>query len=461
MLSVDAMRSDLAALRTIIEESHPNPYRSTDQSSIDRSWVLADRKLTKPMSSIEFLNFIAPLLTQFNDGHTAMDLPHESEAFRAYTKSGGKLFPFRVAIRNEKLYITESIGDMKVDRGSEILAIDGRKTAQVLRDLRPLAMGDTPAGRDSALARLIGLYLWQRYGTGTKIALSVRRPSGEIAVVSGAGIDWEKYSGVLFGDKPVHSYELTPSVYVIEVNKMQSRDEVKKAIDDAFAVVREKGYPHLAIDLRRNGGGNSVVGDWVIEHLTRKPYNQGGTKEVRISKYLSQTSQSYAKWIAPQKERFGVSGDRIVIKYQGDGEAVETDKWVYQGKVHLLTGPRTYSSGFMMAEAFKCYGFGQLLGESPGSHRNLSGELRAFTLPRSKWVGFVAVAQFFPPCYQKQKSDLLLPDVHIEQTLADLTAGKDTVLEYLRSVAANESVAQQNSGSGSPGSSSEQSKPRN
>lgn len=458
MLSVDDMRSDLAALRTIIEQTHPNPYRSANQSTVDRNWVLADRKLTKPMSSVEFLNFIAPLLTQYNDGHTAMDLPHESEAFKAYTKAGGKLFPFRVAIKNDKVYVTESIGDVQVDRGSEILAIDGRKTAQVLRDLRPLAMGDTPAGRDSALARLISLYLWQRYGTGTKMALSVRRPSGEIAPVTGAGIDWEKYSGILFGDKPIHSYELSSSVYVIEVNKMQSRGDVKKAIDDAFAVVREKGYPHLAIDLRKNGGGNSVVGDWVIEHLTRRSYNQGGTKEVRISPYLTETSPSYVKWIAPQKERFGVTGDRIVIKYEGDGEAAESDKWVYPGKVHLLTGPRTYSSGFMMAETFKCYGFGQLVGESPGSHRNLSGELRAFTLPRSKWVGYVAVAQFFPPCYQKQQSDFLVPDVPVEQSLADLTAGKDTVLEYLKSLAVDESVAQQGSGQLS---SSERSKPAN
>jgi C-terminal processing protease CtpA/Prc len=444
MLSVDDMRSDLAALRAVVEQSHPNPYRSANQSAVDRNWVLAERKLTKPMSSVEFLNFIAPLLTQYNDGHTAMDLPHESEAFKAYTKSGGKLFPFRGVIKNEKLYITESIGDMNVDRGSEILSIDGRKTPAILRDLRALAMGDTPAGRDSALARLISLYLWQRYGTGTKIALSIRRPSGQISAVSGSGIDWEKYSGILFGDKPINSYELTPSVYVIEVNKMQSRDEVKKAIDEAFAVVREKGYPHLAIDLRKNGGGNSVVGDWVIEHLTSRPYNQGGTKEVRVSQYLSQTSQSYANWIAPQKERFGVTGDRIVIKYQGDGEAAETDKWVYTGKVHLLTGPRTYSSGFMMAEAFKCYGFGQLVGESPGSHRNLSGEMRYFTLPRSRWGGFVAVAQFFPPCYQKQKSDFIVPDVPVEQSIADLAAGKDTVLEYLKTIAAKEPIAREN-----------------
>ncbi len=455
------MRSDLAALRAIVEQSHPNPYRSADQSTVDRNWVLADRKLTKPMSSVEYLNFIAPLLTQYNDGHTAMDLPHESEAFTAYTKAGGKLFPFRVAIKNDKLYITESLGGTSIDRGSEVLAIDGRKTPVVLRDLRQLAMGDTPAGRDSALARLLSLYLWQRYGTGTKFALSVRRPSGEVAAVTGAGVDWERYSDVLFGDKPIHSYELSPSVYVIEVNKMQSRDEVKKAIDDAFAIVREKGYPHLAIDLRKNGGGNSVVGDWVIEHLTRRPYNQGGTKEVRISPYFAQTSKSYANWIAPQKERFGVTGDRIVIKYEGDGEAADTDKWVYTGKVYLLTGPRTYSSGFMMAEAFKCYGFGQLVGESPGSHRNLSGEMRYFSLPRSKWGGFVAVAQFFPPCYQKQRSDFLAPDVPLKQSLADLTAGKDTVLEYLKSIAANESVAGQGSGQSSEGGSPERPKSAN
>jgi hypothetical protein len=126
------------------------------------------------------------------------------------------------------------------------------------------------------------------------------------------------------------------------------------------------------------------------------------------------------------------------MKYEGDGESPAADKWVYRGKVHLLTGPRTYSSGFMMAEAFKCYGFGKLVGESPGSHRNLSGEMRYFTLPRSKWGGFVAVAQFFPPCYLKQKSDLLVPDLHIEQSIEDLIAGKDTVLEFLKSLTSNE-----------------------
>ena len=34
------------------------------------------------------------------------------------------------------------------------------------------------------------------------------------------------------------------------------------------------------------------------------------------------------------------------------------------------------------------------------------------------------------------------PDVPVEQTLADLTAGKDTVLEFLKRIAANETIAE-------------------
>ncbi|HEX2639221.1 MAG TPA: S41 family peptidase, partial [Pyrinomonadaceae bacterium] len=394
-LSVEDMRSDLSTLRSIIEQSHPNLYRSSDKSSVERRWLSAQKALKKPMSTIEFLNFVSPLINQYNDAHTSMDLPFEDEAFKSYIKNDGRFFPFQVMIDGDRLYITGSLGNTTLAPGTEIIAIGKRSAKQVLSELRPIVMGDSPAGRDSALQRLFALYVWQMYDNAKDFELKIRLPRNSAANVTKAtvaGIDYDLLSKVMFGDEPVRSYELTPDVLVLEINKMQSNDNVKKAIDDAFAKLKEKNYPYLVIDLRKNGGGNSVVGEWALNYLTRRTFNQGGTKEVRISQYLLDNNKFYSGWIPKLKERFPVEGDRLVMKYEGDSDQLDTDKWVYAGKTIMLTSPRTYSSGFMMAEAFSCYKVGRIVGEAPGSYRNLTGELMQFSLPNSKLIGYVAAA---------------------------------------------------------------------
>jgi len=91
----------------------------------------------------------------------------------------------------------------------------------------------------------------------------VRRPgTKKEEKVIAAGLDWDAFAKFLYAGDPIRGYELTPQIYVIEVNKMQARDAVKKQIDEIFASIKAKPYTHLVIDLRKNGGGNSVVGDW-------------------------------------------------------------------------------------------------------------------------------------------------------------------------------------------------------
>lgn len=431
-LSVADMKQDIELLRNIVDESHPNPYRSVNKREIEKRWGKALSELKDPMSKRRFLNFIAPLLTQYRDGHTSMDLPIEADFFDAYIRSGGTFFPFSVQIINDRLYITASHGDTSITTGSELLQVNGKAANRILKELRTLTMGDNDAGRDVTLARLFGLYVWQKYELGGPFTVKTRRyGSLDEDNVTVAGIEWGKYSKMFAGD-PVRGYELTPRVYVVEVNKMQAQDAVKKQIDDIFASIKAKNYTHLVLDLRKNGGGSSVVGDWILDYVTRRSYDQGGTKEVKISDYLSANNRFYSGWLPKLKGRFPVEGDRLVMKFEGDRDTVDNDKWVFPGKVVMLTSPRTYSSGFMMAEAFKCYGMGQIIGESPGSFRNLSGEMMQFKLPKSGLIGYVAVAQFMPPCFQKTPSDFLLPDRIIQQGPEDLAADRDTALEFLK-----------------------------
>jgi hypothetical protein len=327
------------------------------------------------------------------------------------------------------------LGTLELPKGTEVIGINGKSTKEIYRNLSGAAAGDSAANKSAMITRLFSLMLWQQYNPGNEFVLKIRRPNqNKIETIKAPGISGEQMENNLFGDKPVDAYELTPEILVLEVNKMQSNEKVKKFIDETFARLKEKNYPVLVVDIRRNGGGNSVVGDWVFNYLTRKPYRQSGVKEIKLSSYLTENNKFYREWTARLKSQSSVEGDRIVQKSTAadDAGAPDTAKWIYEGKVYLLTAPRTYSSGFMMAETFKCYGFGKIIGEAPGSHRNLTGELMQFKLPKSKLVGYVATSHFYPPCYQKAKTDFLAPDAELKQTLDDLIAGKDTVLEYVK-----------------------------
>lgn len=435
VLSVEEMRADYDVLHRIVRESHPNLYRRVSEKEAERNWRETRRRITKPLTQMQFLNLLNPVYSQYNDGHTFLEIPLESDDYKNYVKSGGLFFPFRVWAKNERLFVAGNLGTMELPRGTEILTINGKRAKDIFSDLTAAMSGDSAANKAATAERLFGLMLWQRFDPGNEFALKIRRPAqGKTETINAAGINGERLESGMFGDKAVDAYELTPEIMVLEVNKMQSSDAVKKFIDETFARIKEKNYPELVIDIRRNGGGNSVVGDWVFEYLTRKRYRQSSIKEIRLSSYLTENNKFYREWTAKLKTSYPLVGERIVQK-SGDEEdeiAPDSEKWIYPGKVYLLTAPRTYSSGFMLAETFKCYKFGTMLGESPGSHRNLTGELMRFTLPNSKLVGYVASSHFYPPCYRKSKTDFLEPDVKIEQTLEDLIAGKDTVLEYVK-----------------------------
>lgn len=433
LLSVEQMRADLNLLHKILLESHPNLYRAISEEKSENAWRNIYKRIKKPLSVMQFLNLLNPLLGIYNDGHTYLEMPFESNELKDYVAAGNLFFPFRVWGKNDRLYVTESFGKTHLPPGTEIVTVSGAKVKNINRDLINATAGDSSAAKSVLVTRLFGLLFWQRSQRANEYKMTVRRPAQKkLETVSAKGISFEKFKEYSFSDPAARFYELTPQIAVLEINFMQSDDAVKQQIDDAFRQIRQNNYSSLVIDIRRNGGGNSIVADWVFAYLTAKPYRHSDIKEVRLSPYLIEKNKFFRQWTTKLKETNAVKGDKIILESQNDKAAARRD-WLYDGRVYLLTSPRTYSSGFMMAETFKCYGFGTLIGESPGSYRNLTGELMNFRLPNSKLIGYVSTSQYFPPCYQKAKTDFLAPDIKIEQAYKDLVKGKDTVLEYIKS----------------------------
>ena len=65
-------------------------------------------------------------------------------------------------------------------------------------------------------------------------------------------------------------------VAVMDFRSFNNPQRMKMFADSMFVTLREKGIKNLIIDLRNNGGGNSMVGDVSFPYISPKPFKQMG-----------------------------------------------------------------------------------------------------------------------------------------------------------------------------------------
>jgi hypothetical protein len=140
-----------------------------------------------------------------------------------------------------------------------------------------------------------------------------------------------------------------------------------------FLDAHESDAQRVIIDLRRNGGGNSLVFAPVIAGLaTRERFTRGGN-------------------------------------------------------VIVLIGPRTFSSGMMNALQLKQHAGAVLMGRPTGQKPNSFGEVRSFPLPNLGATMNYSTKRFTQ--IEEDDPPSLMPDVLVEPTADDYFAGRDVALE--------------------------------
>ena len=103
--------------------------------------------------------------------------------------------------------------------------------------------------------------------------------------------------------------------------------------------------------------------------------------------------------------------------------------WINQkGKLYVLIGRRTFSSGLLNALELKRTTQSILVGEPTGQKPNAYGEVKQFALPHSKIEIFYSTKYFR---MMKDDPDSLEPDEFMETTVQDYRDGRDPILEKL------------------------------
>jgi len=262
------------------------------------------------------------------------------------------------------------------------------------------------------------------------------------------------------------------------------RSEWQKFLQATFRAIQEKRLTGLIIDLRNNGGGDSQLGDDLLDYLTDKPYRQASRKEWKFSpRYL--TSPAFDQFLAeaqsaaaelkdqpeptPDEKAFFVLNPnpspaiKKRILEQGSPAlkarlAKVAPHWLdpdyspataratlvwnfdklrtppnpyplrFHGCLCFLISHRTFSSAIMLGNTVQDFKLAALIGEETPPC-NEFGEVYSFELPHSGIRARVPSAQFVRANGDAKDPHGIIPDIAVAQTQADSDKGVDTVLE--------------------------------
>ena len=204
-------------------------------------------------------------------------------------------------------------------------------------------------------------------------------------------------------------------------------DEYRQAVDEFFAAVSTSGVKRVAIDLRRNGGGDSRVVDAFLKYLPLESVRYIRS-EVRSSRQLGE-QRGLSLW-----DRVYSLGARYFWDGRVRPERPSDSRLIFRGQVYVLTSWDTFSSATDMAAILSDNRLATVAGEPSGNSPTAYGDPISFTAPNTGLRFRVSTKRFTRPDPERDKVEphnVLPPDVLIPTTIADIRADRDPVLEWL------------------------------
>jgi hypothetical protein len=436
----DKLISDLNFMVETVKDVHPDIYTKIDSNSFLLEKKKIQNSLTHPFNRLDYFKIISPLIAKIGDAHTLVVLPWDD--WEQYTTNNGRYFPFRVVYDDGIRVIESADSSNTLEIGTRLLKVNGCSCDSLYNVFKIYRSGERQEYQDFFAWYYFKYYLW----------LNQINPPYNIEIMTDKGTKTILSKGIdISSVKKVKSYFynfkfLPEGIGYLDFRVM--RDDPEETFDDflvtVFIQLKQKHSKGLIVDLRNNAGGNTSLGDDLLDYITTTPYQQMAKKFWKSSpQYRDQMRSnipwtlrwmSYPPviWIAQLFTRYAdmfATGDGRSIEFQSGLTYPGTNSLRFQGKVCFLTGIVTFSSGVDLACAVKDYNIAKIFGEETGGVPNSFGEGYSFNLPNTNMNISVSSARFVRANGDEKVTGGIKPDVEIKTTINDRKIGKDPVME--------------------------------
>ena len=425
------LQKDFDFLLATLEEVHPALYAIASSEEIADERERVATQLDTQMTRLEFYRLAAPIVSRFGDGHTQALLPKAE--IEDYIAQGALLFPLDLTFNEEGVFVKENYTqDSLVASGTQVLGINGIPIDQIENHLLEYVSGERISWRQKRLTDLFRWQLYINFGIESPYEVTVLRTTqrgstplsrtflgltGEELEAKRASMTDEPPSTKPWLYHPVED-RYVHNVGLIDFNSFSDLKGFEAFLDTTFRTIREQGIEDLIIDLRGNGGGNSELGDRLIEYLYDKPYRQISRMDVKVSPQIKRYFASWLPWYLrfypplsnEWMKRIWETPEGEIASFDSPPHQPGEMPFRFEGGVYVLIDVGTFSSATMFAATVKDYSIGTLIGEETGGLATSFGELYRFQLPVTK-LGFTSSCKRFIRPNGEEDEHGVLPDI--------------------------------------------------
>ncbi|GLQ45972.1 hypothetical protein GCM10007862_10230 [Dyella lipolytica] len=461
VIGTAGLQADVDSLQRIYETLHPGLLRYNTPDEIKAHFALLRRALDHDQSRASVFIALSQFAATIKCGHTYANFYNQSHAVQAELFNGTNRVPFYFRWIDGRMIITRNLSsDKRLRPGSEILAINGVATSQILKTLMTVARADGAndakrvaylevQGNDDYEAFDIFLPLFYPQ-TGSIMKLKASDTNGVAWTTSVAALSYKER--LSFRPKAAAGseapWELTfpsPGVALLDMPTwvMYNRTwDWHRYLGNVFAKLQATQVRSLIIDVRANEGGDDV-GNVILAHLIER--DLALPNYLRLVRYqsvprdllpnLDTWDASFKDWgakVRPYNDRF-----YRLTKYDDDarGTIITALSPRFAGRVFVLIGPTNSSATFQFADIMKSQHLGMLVGQpTGGNRRGINGG--AFFFVRLLHSGLemdLPLIGTFPVV--KQPDSGIDPDIRVVTTIEDIKQGHDPELQRALSLA--------------------------
>lgn len=282
----EEVREDLALAREALERLHPGYDRYTERAELDAHWAAMARAAENGADLPELYLGLSALLADIRCDHTKAELPDSVEQSR---ETAPTYLPIRMRLFEGRMYVEHIAEGVALERGDEVLRIDGDPVSgrlQAARRFMPVD-GYTDHVRDAELERS-GEFLGSGFDhfdallnpDDDQVVLEVRRP-GEPGARTitlprigyaqfralGGEARWRNFSDpdAVRIERPADGVAVLSVETFVNYRTPISPYSVFQPI---FSELNADGVETLIVDLHRNGGGSTEVMQSLLSYLS-------------------------------------------------------------------------------------------------------------------------------------------------------------------------------------------------
>ncbi len=416
-LSREQALFDIDALVYALTEIHPDIYSVAGHEKLHRAFNAAREAVTDSMTTIDLYRITAPAVSLIGDGHTMLRFPFNDLLTRELRR-----LPLHVGVKPDGTLTASRSYDSLIPAGARIRSINGVADSTMISAMLPYVSGERRHFKFSRINDLFNALFELFYGGADSYEVAyttgadpeMKRVALPAATWDEIGVHMPKAADVEPGQPYSYTIDSDKGVAVMDFNACRgSYNMMKSFCDSMFTDLRNRGIDRLIIDVRKNGGGDSRVGDALLSYLAPRPFTQFDKTLVKISPMTARMT--------------GRTDGRPTVRFQ----ALDPDNYIkpltadeghFGGTTVLLTSSDTFSSASSFAWAFRQAGCGKVVGEETGGMNVSFGDILGWSMPISGLYSTISWKRFW--LMEADEFDIhgVIPDVAVDADAALNTA---------------------------------------